>query len=1320
MGNNGRGSTWLNKAEKRQKLAEEERERQRLFLRSLEEPTSYGNCGNKETTSNTVPISIPGNTEQCSSFSLLETTMAEEQDESFGNLLGYDDNDVGGSLMLGNETGPHGDAREVLQRESDDNLLVQSLFENPDLYDREEGGAELREQEEEQDEDEELFFEYYPTNPPPGPDLIFQDGQQLGNDNDVNSAALMEEDNDLPPDAPTDHPMPEGPTPNISFATRLNRNRISIEEEGSYDLITLMDSFGAPRNAYDRLLALLRKQKKNGFDVIKQAIGRDVFLKRMQNKFGCPSVQTNTISDCTVFSFPFAKMLQDLVDCRQGDIEYFDPDKDYSTGTNLLDTKWASETYRKLRIDPNNECFLPLILYMDKTGCDAYQRYPLEPVLFSLANFTQEKREDRRSWRHLGFVPSSDNIKEKDSETSLQFYHNCLGAILAEVKEAQQNPPTIQFNREDGTLAKLKARVPLMIIMGDQLSQDTLCARAKANAGGAGRVHRSCMCSYLSVDDPMQECVEVNVDLIGQLTSMALASTEDLQRVVDEEPSIHNKERAMREDSREMKFLLNQRKVMKQILSRPYTTHAINNAFDGMCFGAWTSGVYDATFDDFMHGTEAGLIKYIGESVFGGLQPKERSVYETVVRKLLLSGRSSVRYDYPRMRVGIGFSRQTLMTSSERVGTILMLALSLQLPSVRDVIGKGHERQIQKYKWFPPPDPEPTKSKMSKKKKGTADLNKKRGSSSSEEQQQQGIPEDYPMYYERFFNNDITKNDYDGVMLVLEHLGRHGFDLEELNNLDDLQIHQLIVNVTPKLAGKEYPKSYPATDIEGHYFDRGRHYEVPGDIKTRVGQAMFSVYEKHHILSKMRFVGVRGTVDKHHREKPKTEGVGPTSAVLCDTENLSAFLELVLTFHAFCKYSSTLPSHLRDDKMQEAIENGGRLIVLYFERFTFRGVNSVDSRTTKIHAQLRIGLNYDALLSPMHSSTELGERLLKTEAKGISSTAQQRGTETFERQTCSRIGDRLVLDKVGETLEQQYISDEAAASAETPIHHQQEPPPPHPTTKDDVTRRIPHFKISRVGREGTVVSLDRKGNISDCTAATGRPDDIVVSYLLENEPLIDHFEIYNEVIIRNDTRIRAWPNYRQSQGPWFDFVDIQWEDGCHPGRALGFYKKKDEETGETVLYALVHVVDEQTENKVPGTITSMLTDKYCMKYERTTRGYVPVIRIVPLASINTSILAYLLQPASQLFDHRNKHVMALRPRNEWAYIWLAWTEELVKANSKLLNDESLQHLPESFTDEELQKNKKKKRSTEFVPLNDKVLWKSVRENLESKLSSTQW
>eukprot|EP00980_Cylindrotheca_fusiformis_P011166 scaffold2562_cov78-Cylindrotheca_fusiformis.AAC.2 len=607
------------------------------------------------------------------------------------------------------------------------------------------------------------------------------------------------------------------------------------------------------------------------------------------------------------------------------------------------------------------------------------------------------------------------------------------------------------------------------------------------------------------------------------------------------------------------------------------------------------------------------------------------------------------------------------------------------------------------------------KNKTSKKRKEPEEACEAASESGDEEEEpQQGKPEDYPMYYEKFYNNDLSKNGYNRLEATLEHLGRHGFDLQNLHKLDHLQIHQLIVNVHPKLAGKQYPQSYPTTNIAGHYTDRGSRYKAPKDIVELVYEALLAVKEHQHILNKSTFVGVRvkGVTKKHHREKPKTEGVGPTSAVLCDNENLSAFLEYVLCYHAFCKYSSTLPSHLRDKQMLEAIETGGRLVVLYFERFIYRGDNSVDSRTIKIHAQLRTGMNIEALLSLMHCSTELGERLLKTEAKGISSTAQQRGTETFERQTCSRIGDHLVLDKVGETLEQQYLEDEQATNAtmtgDEPVEQE-----------DHVARKEPHFKFSRQNR--TVLALDRKGNCSDCDASSGSPPEAVVSHLMSNEPDMERFELYNEVVIRNGTRIRAWPNYRRS-GPWYDYVDIQWDNGCHPGRALGFYKKKDGETGEQVIFAVVHVADEQSKNNIRGTIPAILTDHYKMKYggPGSSSPRAPAIQSVPLASINTSILAYQHQPTPNLFDHRTPNIMTVRPRNEWAYIWLAWTEELKKANDKVLRHKPLQ---QSYTKGESTKNvlappKVDRTVAHLVPLKDRKLWQSVRENLQGKLDGS--
>ncbi len=119
---------------------------------------------------------------------------------------------------------------------------------------------------------------------------------------------------------------------------------------------------------------------------------------------------------------------------------------------------------------------------MDKTGTDVNQRYSLEPVLFSVAAIPRQQRESRHSWRHLGFIPQAVSGSEEETLTSLQTYHNSLAYLMDGLRESQKNPPTLLFKSEHGVIVPRRTFTPLMIVMGDQLSQDTLCGRLKSNS----------------------------------------------------------------------------------------------------------------------------------------------------------------------------------------------------------------------------------------------------------------------------------------------------------------------------------------------------------------------------------------------------------------------------------------------------------------------------------------------------------------------------------------------------------------------------------------------------------------------------------------------------------------------------------------------------------------------------------------------------------------------------------------------------------------------------------------------------------------------
>ena len=1012
---------------------------------------------------------------------------------------------------------------------------------------------------------------------------------------------------------------------NSAGSTRVSTNRrpISIRQLCTFEILDFLESFGAPRYSYDKLIALLRRQKKErGFDV-SEAICRDTFLHSLKKTYTCPRIETCLVQNRKVFLFPFVQMLEDLVNEMQETFHVIRPSSTNQvsgTSDELWNTPWMHQTFAcsHRNFNSREDLMLPIILYMDKTGTDAYQRYSLEPIMFSTAAIPREDRDKRQAWRHIGFIPSSKNLTK--AVDKLQFHHDCLAVLLEGLRTAQIDPPLINIkDKHTGSITQKRVRVPLMMIMGDQLSQDTLCSRLKANAGGAGRVHRSCMCSYMKVDDPSHKCQGVPQALLSQMTAHASMSDSQIS--------------ALAASSQEIAYMKRVRRMNRTFLEHPFGCCPIRNAFDGMDFGAWLSGVYDACVDDFMHSCELGLIKSMCNVLFEGLQNQECHRLEQLISSKFNRTKSSVRTTYPRWRLNDGFSRQTMMTSTERVGSLFSLALALQHDDVKNLVGRAHKRQIKKYERFPQAvnKIEETKDDLQSGEESDGTSESKASDSVAKTG---GNPDSFKFYFEQHCSDELLKLSEPQIFRLLFNMARHGLDLNIVHSLDVFQIRQLMSEANSLFKKDNF--TYPRRNIGVFYQDRGAEFRPDAEtVEVVVRACTLSPLE---FLGSHRFHGVDNVKIKHMKHKPKAPGDkgGSTAAILAEDMNTVAmFFEYVLCFHSFCKYSATLPTSLRDNF--DLVEVGGRLLVRYFERMFYRGDNSIDSRTTKIHVHLRVGMNYRNQRNMMHSSCEAGERLLKTEAKGISKTAQQRGEETFENQTCQRIQDRHIMDSFGLEAEQQYPK---AATSEKTEH-------------DRFSRIVPHFILHRDGE--SCYSLDAKGKKQE---GLGEIQDVIKRALLNAEPEMNEFHIYLEAVLRDNSYIRAFPLYRQEQ-QWYDFVNIVWEGGTYPARCVCFFKKYHDEGVES-LHALVHVTDETTFGRVPGFTNSLLTTHYKMKYHRSQ----PVFYVVKLESIDSAILCYPHVPVNTLFDPFYAGVMIVRPRNEWAYVWLAWTEVLEEENSE--------------------------------------------------------
>lgn len=204
--------------------------------------------------------------------------------------------------------------------------------------------------------------------------------------------------------------------------------------------------------------------------------------------------------------------------------------------------------------------------------------------------------------------------------------------------------------------------------------------------------------------------------------------------------------------------------------------------------------------------------------------------------------------------------------------------------------------------------------------------------------------------------------------------------------------------------------------------------------------------------------------------------------------------------------------------------------------------------------------------------------------------------------------------------------------------------------------------------------------------------------LLQYELSMTLFEIYNEVILRDGSYIRAFPMFR-NESPYYDFVQIQWEESSHPAKVVCFYRKTcgdpADHQDDSSLCALVHVVDEKSSGKVKGYTNTFLSTHYNLKYER---GQ-PTLYSVPVASIDSAILVFPHDSPTTLFNSNKRGVCVVRPRNEWAYLWLAWNDVLKEENSDCAHQ-----------------NRKRREDCRYVSFNTRSVLQKVKNKLSVYLS----
>jgi len=94
--------------------------------------------------------------------------------------------------------------------------------------------------------------------------------------------------------------------------------------------------------------------------------------------------------------------------------------------------------------DGKQDFVLGIQAYLDKTGTDAYQRYDVEPLVFTLTILGNHCRNQAKFWRVLARLLSTSTTSELPKfkfGATLRNYHKNLHATLSEFIHYQAKPP---------------------------------------------------------------------------------------------------------------------------------------------------------------------------------------------------------------------------------------------------------------------------------------------------------------------------------------------------------------------------------------------------------------------------------------------------------------------------------------------------------------------------------------------------------------------------------------------------------------------------------------------------------------------------------------------------------------------------------------------------------------------------------------------------------------------------------------------------------------------------------------------------------------
>ena len=273
---------------------------------------------------------------------------------------------------------------------------------------------------------------------------------------------------------------------------------------------------------------------------------------------------------------------------------------------------WYYSTAKKLCSSPR-ELLLPLLIFIDGSNIDKNGRLSVEPVTITLGIFKRSIRNLAKAWRTIGFMESlahktkDDILKSNSTRAKMQDYHAIIDIVFNELKHIQGGKGGFEWNLSVSDKSHdVVFKVAVQVIIGDCKGNDYLCGKFGNHSKHTNGFCRDCKVTYDDSDDPYHRCVFITRDdFIGK-------------------------------DMNDLKKL---------------GFHKINNAFDSICFGAGSTGIYGSTPSEPLHAFKLGLCKYLYEGLQRNLPPQTKKMIDKKLKGIIEGGNHGSMNELPCLSV---------------------------------------------------------------------------------------------------------------------------------------------------------------------------------------------------------------------------------------------------------------------------------------------------------------------------------------------------------------------------------------------------------------------------------------------------------------------------------------------------------------------------------------------------------------------------------------------------------------------------------------------------------------------------------------------